>query len=208
MAEEKVIKAEKREATGTGESRRLRHAGRIPAVVYGTDGNQSLSLDQHQFTLMIRDYGSNFIGDLVVDGGAVQKVLVKDVQYHPFNGNILHVDFVAISMDEMLQVSLPIELVGEAAGVVAGGVMEQVLSEVEIECLPGNMVETIELDVSEMQVGDTMTVGDITMPEGVRSAGDPSRVVVAVAAPRVAAKTAAEEEAEAAEGESEEKAEE
>lgn len=206
MAEEKVIKAEKREKTGTGESRRLRHAGRIPAVVYGSGENQSLTLDRHQFTLMIRDHGSNFIGDLIVDGAPVQKVLVKDVQYHPFNGDILHVDFVAVSMDEMLQVSLPIELVGEAAGVAAGGVMEQVLNEVEIECLPGNMVETIALDVSDMQIGDTLTVGDIKMPEGVKGVGDPDLVVVSVAPPRVKAKPAGEEAAEgAAEGAAEEK---
>ena len=195
MAEVKVIKAEKRETSGTGEARRMRHAGKIPAVVYGSDGVESLALDTHEFTLMIRDYGSNFIGDLVIDGAAPKKVLVKDVQYHPSRGDILHADFVSVSMTEKLQVSLPVALVGEAAGVVAGGVMEQILSELEIECLPGNMIEHVEVDVSEMQIGDNLTVGDITLPEGVTTSADADLVIVAVSAPRVqAAKADAEEE--------------
>jgi len=202
MAEEKVIKAEKRETTGTGEARRLRHAGKIPAVVYGADGAQSLTLDTHEFTLMIRDYGSNFIGDLVVDGAPLQKVLVKDVQYHPYRGDILHADFVAVSMTEMLQVSLPVQLVGEAAGVVAGGVMEQIMSDLEINCLPGNMVETIEVDVSALEIGDNLTVGDLQMPEGVTTEIDPTLIVVSISAPRVqAAKDDEESEEEAAAGE-------
>jgi large subunit ribosomal protein L25 len=204
MAEEKVINAEKWETKGTGEARRLRRDGKIPAVVYGTtDEPISITLDRHSFGLMVRDFGHNFIGDLAIDGAAQHKVLLKDIQYDPARGDILHADFVMVSMTETIQVSLPIEIVGEAAGVVAGGVLEQVLSELEVECLPGNMVETIALDVSEMEIGDTLMVGDIKMPEGVKNISDAELAVVSVAAPRVsAAKNDEEEEAAAGEAES------
>jgi large subunit ribosomal protein L25 len=200
MAEEKIIKAEKREATGTGEARRLRRAGKTPGVVYGDGDTLLVAMDSHEFGLMIRDFGSNFIGDLVIDGAASRKVLIKDVQHNPISGDIIHADFVAVSMTETIQVSLPIELHGEAAGVVTGGVMEQILSEMEIECLPGNMVESIIVDVSDMQIGDTLSVGDIKLAEGIKSVGDPDLVVVSIAAPRVIAKDEGEEEEAAAEG--------
>jgi large subunit ribosomal protein L25 len=192
MAEEKVIKAEKRETKGTGNARRLRHTGRTPAVVYGTGEPQSISLDTHSFGLMVRDFGQNFIGDLVIDGAAPQKVLVKDVQYSPDRGDILHADFISVSMTETIQVTLPIEISGDPVGVVSGGILEQILSEMEVECLPGNMVETIIVDVSELKIGDMLTVGDIKMPEGVKNLADDDLAVVSVAAPRVAA--AADEE--------------
>ncbi len=203
MAEEKVIKAEKRETKGTSNAKRLRHAGKTPAVIYGSEGNLSITLDSHEFTLMVRDFGSNFIGDMVVDGAAPQKVLVKDIQFDPLSGDILHADFISVSMTETLQVSLPIELHGESAGEIAGGVMEQILSEIEIECLPGNMVENIVVDVSALEIGENLHVRDIEMPEGVKAVGDLDLVVASVAAPRVIAKDEeeAEGEAEAAEAE-------
>jgi len=186
MAEEKIIEAVKRDTKGTGNARRLRRTGKTPAVVYGTGGTESIALDTHSFGLMIRDFGSNFIGDLVVDGGEVQKVLVKDVQYSPARGDIIHADFVSVSMTETIQVTLPIEISGEPAGVVGGGVLDQILAEVEIECLPGNIVENIVVDVSAMEIGDTLMVGDIEMPDGVRNLTDVELAVVSVAAPRVA----------------------
>jgi large subunit ribosomal protein L25 len=194
MAEEKIIEAVKRETKGTGNARRLRRTGKTPAVVYGTGEPQSISLDAHSFGLMIRDFGSNFIGDLVVDGGEVQKVLVKDVQYSPARGEIIHADFISVSMTETIQVTLPIELSGEPAGVVGGGVLDQILAEVEIECLPGNIVENIVVDVSAMEIGDTLMVGDIEMPEGVKNLTDVELAVVSVAAPRVADAAADDEE--------------
>jgi large subunit ribosomal protein L25 len=199
MAEEKIIKAEKRDTKGTSEARRLRREGRIPGIVYGATGEPvSISLNRHTFGLMVRDFGHNFIGDLEIAGEATQKVLLKDIQYEPARGDILHADFVAVSMTETIQVSLPIEIVGEAAGVVAGGVLEQVLSEMEVECLPGNMVETIALDVSAMEIGDTLMVGDIQMPEGVKNISDVELAVVSIAAPRVSATKSEDEDAAAA----------
>ena len=199
MAEEMVIKAVKRNADGTGAARRLRHAGQIPAVVYGNTAPQSIQVDGHDFDLLLQRHGQNFVADLVVDDGASVKVFLKDVQHHPISGNIIHADFMSISMTETLEVSLPVELVGEPAGVVLGGLLEQLVSEIEISCLPSALVEVLEVDVSELNIGDHLTVGMIPLPAGVTAVTDAEVAVASVTAARVQDE---EEEAEdgAAEG--------
>ncbi len=195
MAEEKIINAVKRDTKGTSNARRLRVLGSIPAVVYGAVENQSIALDTHTFGLMVRDFGQNFVGDLIIDGAEAQKVLLKDIQYEPARGTILHADFVAISMADKLQVSLPIKISGEAAGAIAGGILEQILAEIEIECLPSDMVETIVVDVTELEIGSSVHVSDMKMPEGVVVLSDGALAVVQVSAPRVLADEEETEEA-------------
>jgi large subunit ribosomal protein L25 len=190
MADDIIVKAIKREAKGSGTARRLRNAGQIPAVVYGNTENLSIQLDGHDFGLLLRDRGQNFVADLDVEGDAKQKVLLKDVQYNPISSNIMHADFVSISMTEALQVSLPVELLGEPAGVVAGGLLEQLISEVEIECLPGDMIEKISVDVSALEVGDHLTVSDLPLSAGVTMLTDADVAVANVGAPRVQDDTA------------------
>ena len=192
MVEEVIVKAVNRVADGTGAARRLRHAGDIPAVVYGNTEPKSIQLNIHDFELLLRDHGHNFIADLAVEGEASQKVLLKALQYHPVSGVIIHADFVSISMTESLHVSLPIELLGVPAGAAVGGSLEQLVSEIEVACLPGDMVESICVDVSAMQIGDHMTVGDIELPKGVTVLTDPAVAVASVAAPRVEAEADAD----------------
>ncbi len=200
MVEEVIVKAVNRVADGTGAARRLRHAGDIPAVVYGNTEPKSIQLNIHDFELLLRDHGHNFIADLAVEGEASQKVLLKALQYHPVSGVIIHADFVSISMTESLHVSLPIELLGEPAGAAGGGSLEQLVSEIEVACLPGDMVESICVDVSAMQIGDHMTVGDIELPKGITVLTDAAVAVASVAAPRVEADADAEGAAAPAEG--------
>jgi large subunit ribosomal protein L25 len=190
MADDIIVKAIKREAKGSGTARRLRNAGQIPAVVYGNTENLSIQLDGHDFGLLLRDRGQNFVADLDVEGDAKQKVLLKDVQYNPISSNIMHADFVSISMTEALHVSLPVELLGEPAGVVAGGLLEQLISEVEIECLPGDMIEKISVDVSALEIGDHLTVSDLPLSAGVTMLTDADVAVANVGAPRVQDDTA------------------
>ncbi len=190
MADDIIVKAIKREAKGSGTARRLRNAGQIPAVVYGNAENLSIQLDGHDFGLLLRDRGQHFVADLDVEGDAKQKVLLKDVQYNPISSNIMHADFVSISMTEALQVSLPVELLGEPAGVVAGGLLEQLISEVEIECLPGDMIEKISVDVSTLEIGDHLTVSDLPLSAGVTMLTDADVAVANVGAPRVQDDTA------------------
>ncbi len=201
MAEEKIINAVKRDADGTSAARRLRVSGKIPAVVYGAVENQSVALDAHKFGLLVRDFGHNFVGDLVIDGAVAQKVLLKDLQYAPASGAILHADLVAISMTDKLQVSLPIEVIGDAPGVTAGGMMEQILAELEIECLPADMVENIVVNIDGMEIGDSISIGDLKMPEGVVSLAEDSELtVVSIAAPRKVEDEEGEEGGEGGEG--------
>lgn len=203
MVEEMVVKAVKRVAGGTGEARRLRHAGQIPAVVYGNTEPQSIQLDAHDFELMLQHHGQNFVADLNVEGEKPLKVLLKDLQHHPISGAIIHADFVSISMTETLQVSLPVELVGDPAGVTEGGTLEQLVSEIEVSCLPADMVECITVDVSGLGIGDHLTVGDITLPKGLEGLTDPEVAVASVAAPRILTAEETEEDKAAADAEGE-----
>ena len=201
MAKEMVVKAVKREAQGSGAARRVRSMGQIPAVVYGDSDPQSIQLDGHDFEMLLRDHGQNFVADLNIEGEKLsRKVLLKDVQHDPRRGDIVHADFIAISMTQLLQVSLPVELTGEPAGAVEGGILEQLISEIEVECLPGDMVETIEVDVSALKIGDHLTVAELKLPTGLTAVTEAEVAVASVAAPRVEEEAGAESE-EAAEGE-------
>ena len=201
MVEEVIVKAVNRVVGGTGAARRLRHAGDIPAVVYGSTEPKSIQINAHDFEMLLRDHGQNFIADLAVEGEASQKVLLKALQHNPISGVIIHADFVSISMTESLHVSLPVELVGEPKGAIGGGTLEQLVSEIEVACLPGDMVESISVDVSPLQIGDHMTVGDIQLPKGVTALTDASVAVASVAPPRVEADADAGAEGAATAGE-------
>jgi large subunit ribosomal protein L25 len=201
MADEIVIKAVKRDAQGTGAARRLRGAGQIPAIVYGDTDPLALAVDAHDFGLMVQHHGQNFVSDLVVDDAKPIKVMPKELQHDPMSGNIIHVDFIAISMTKKIQVSLPVELIGDAAGVTAGGVLEQLVSDIEVECLPTDMVESIPVDVTELNIGDHLSAGNLAMPAGLTLLADPELAVASVAAPRVESAAEESEEGEVAEGE-------
>ncbi len=201
MAEEMIVNAVKRETKGSGAARRLRNIGQVPAIIYGDTEPVNIQVDAHVFGLMLRDHGQNFVADLRIEGEEnPRKVLLKDVQFDPRRGEILHADFIAISMTKLLQVNLPIELVGEPVGAVAGGTLEQLISEIEVECLPGDMVENITVDVSALKIGDHLSVSDLPMPEGLTAVTEADVAVAAVAAPRVEEEPEAEG-AEVAEGE-------
>lgn len=190
-----VVRARPRAERGKGGARRLRREGRIPAVVYGQgQPPQNIEINEHDFVQLLRHHVSeHMILDLELESGPARKVLLKDIQHHPVTGRILHVDFHEISMTKKLRVSLPIHLVGEPEGVVhQGGVLEHLLREVEVECLPTDLMERVEVDVTRLRIGDTLTVADIPL--------DPARYVVltprdvaiaAVAAPRVEEEVAA-----------------
>jgi large subunit ribosomal protein L25 len=204
MADQLVVKAVKREAQGSGEARRIRSAGQIPAVVYGDGDPQNIKLNGHDFEMLLRDHGQNFVADLDIEGEkSARKVLLKDVQHDPRRGDITHADFIGISMTQVLQVSLPLELLGEPAGAVEGGMLEQLVSEIEVECLPGDMVESITVDVSALAIGDHLTVGDLTLPAGLKAVTEAEVAIASVAAPRVEEepKAEGEEGAEGVEGE-------
>jgi large subunit ribosomal protein L25 len=166
MAKGIAVSAEQRSANGTTGSRRLRRSGVVPAVVYG-DGKPGLSiqLDRHQFEkTMGRHLDEHPILDLDVKGVGAKKVLLQDVQYHPLSGLVIHVDFHEVSMTKKLRVEMAIRLVGEAHGVTQqGGVLEHLLRVVMIECLPTDILEHVDVDVSGLSIGQSLNVRNIVL---------------------------------------------
>ncbi|MGY1459650.1 MULTISPECIES: 50S ribosomal protein L25/general stress protein Ctc [unclassified Luteimonas] len=165
------ITAASRKDEGKGASRRLRHAGKVPAVVYGGDSApQSIQLDQEKtWVASQHEWFYSSIMDLEVDG-KVQRVLLRDMQRHPYRQLIMHLDFQRVSENVAIRVNVPLHLVNaetSPAGKTAGVVLTQELNEVEVTCLPGKLPESIEVDLANMQMGDTVHLSDLVMPEGV-----------------------------------------
>ena len=164
-AQVEVVEAQTRpdSSRGKNEARRLRVSGRVPAVVYGAKKNTiAVSLDPKVISrILASDTGHNTIFDLQV-GDEKTKAMIVDWQFEPIRGGILHIDLKRIAMDVKMRVMVPIHLVGEAAGVkTQGGIMDQVLREVEIECLPGDIPSHIDADVSELVFGTVLRVKDL-----------------------------------------------
>jgi large subunit ribosomal protein L25 len=170
-------------------SNKLRSTGRVPAVIYGKQLAQSQSLEivsRDMETLIHHSASENLLVDLTVDGDAkpLRLVLVQEVQHHPLSGKILHVDFHEVAENEKVTIQVPVETKGEAAGVkTGGGVLEHVLFKLRIRALPRDIPETIVIDVSSLEIGKAIHIGDIVPPAGVEILGDKKISVVAVAAP-------------------------
>jgi large subunit ribosomal protein L25 len=171
MADQHIISAESRKDEGKGASRRLRHAGFIPAVVYGgSDAPQSIQL-QHEKTWLAsqHEWFYSSILDLEIDG-KIQKALLRDMQRHPYKQIIMHLDFQRVDENKVLRTAVPLHFINEEkspAGKSAEVVVTHELNEVVIECLPKDLPEFLELDLVELKVGDILHLSDIKLPEGV-----------------------------------------
>lgn len=185
MADQVTLAAEAREGRGKGEARRLRRAGRVPAVAYGTDLQPNpISVDALDLYHALRtEAGLNAIIRLEVDGDD-HLTLARELQRHPVRRDILHVDFVAIDRRRKVTVDVPLHLTGEAPGADEGGVVDQVQFQVAIEVLPLEVPDELTLDISDMQIGDVKRLGDIDVPEGVELLADPEATVVSVYVPQ------------------------
>jgi large subunit ribosomal protein L25 len=202
MATQVVLSANSRANAGSGHARRIRRTGKLPGIMYGGgDAPTLIEMDEHILSQLLRQHASDRIMvDVTLDGGDVRRVLIKDVQHHPLSGRLLHVDLHAVSMTEILRVEVPIELRGEPTGVtLQGGVLEHLAREVEIECLPSDIPESLVADVSGLKIGDSLTFQDLPLdPDKHVLVSDPDIAVAIVNAPRVA--DADEEEGEGEEG--------
>jgi large subunit ribosomal protein L25 len=174
-----LLEAQPRNAGTKNDARRVRRDGKIPAVVYGA-GKQALtvSVDPRQVSRILHsETGHNTVFDLAVDGERT-KAMIVDWQYEPIKGSLLHIDLKRIAMDQKLRVNVPIELVGEPAGVKQqGGILEQITREVEVECLPGDIPNAIELDVSELVFGTVLRVSDLPKNDKLKYLTDPEQPV-------------------------------
>src|ERR687885_14095 len=183
------LTANRRDVTGKA-ARRLRHQGRLPAVVYGhRTVASSIELDARDFERVFARTGRTQLIDLVVDGGRPHKVLVKEVQVSPRRNTTVHVDFHQVSLREKLQVDVPVVVVGEAEPVRMGDAdVLQVLHNVRVECLPNDIPEAVEVDVSGLDHVDAgVRVAELELPREVTAVTDPEELVVKLAARRVAA---------------------
>ncbi len=199
--------AEKREGTGKGVARKLRAGGRVPAVLYGKGvDSTAVSVDAKDLYHVLHSGGTNVLLDLVVDGSS-HLALARDVKRDHIHGRFVHVDFLQVSRTETIALSVPIRPVGESVGIKAGGVLEHHLWELQVDCLPGNVPEAIEADITELMVGDSLKVSDLVVPDGVTVLSPPDESVLAVVQPqaREVEELAVEElEGEAAEAAAEE----
>jgi len=185
--EEVKIKALVREERGTSKSRALRREGLIPAVVYGKGENLLLKIDRKGLKyLRQHHFSENVIFSLEVDregeSGGIP-VLLKDYQLGPLTEKIIHLDFIKVSMEEKVSVEVPVEIKGEAKGVKeGGGVLEHLLWQVKVECLPKDIPESIIVDVSDLEIGDSLHVEDLNAADGVKVITSAKDVVVALTA--------------------------
>jgi large subunit ribosomal protein L25 len=206
MAKQVKLSARPRADVGRNSVKHLRTRGVIPAVVYGhKDKPSNLEIEQREIAaLLSHAVGENILVELVIaDGSAVSNKLslIQEVQHHPVRGDILHVDFLEVAMDELLHTEVPIESFGEADGVKNfGGLLEQSLRSLHIECLPKDLPEIIRIDVSTLGLNQSIHVRDITLPAGVKATSDADLTVFIVAEPKVEAEPTAADAADAAKG--------
>lgn len=198
MASSVLLKASSRQMAGRNQVKKLRTQGRVPAVFYGKKTHATnLEIDARELNLLIQHAtGENLVVDLEVEqeGSKVKKLaLLQDVQHDPLSGNILHVDLHEIAADEKIKAQVVVEATGEAVGVKTyGGILEHILRELQVECLPKDLPDCITVDVSHLNVGETLHVGDIALPDGVQVLNSKDLVVFSVAAPAVEEKAAEE----------------
>jgi large subunit ribosomal protein L25 len=214
-----ALQIEIRSDVGKGVARKLRAAGRIPGVVYGrTTGTVPVTLDPMLLrrVLLRSEAGLNTLFELQVAGGGElhgKPVLVRELQRDPVNGGYLHADLLAVDLLQRIQVSVPIHVTGKAHGVELGGILDHSLRELELFCLPTAIPKEVTVDVSTLEVGQSLHVRDLVLPEGVELRSDPDLSVVSVVVPAAevtptpaeAAPAEGEAAAAPAEGEGEEK---
>jgi large subunit ribosomal protein L25 len=182
--QEKNVEGKLRQGGSKNEARRLRQTGMIPAVVYGAgQDSKTIAVDPKQMTRILNsESGHNTIFDLSLEGSSA-KVMIVDWQFEPIKSALLHVDLKRIAMDKVLRVKVPITMKGEAPGVkVQGGILEQILREVEIECLPGDIPSHIDADVSQLNFGDAIRVSDLPHAGKLKFLTEESQIVTHVVA--------------------------
>jgi large subunit ribosomal protein L25 len=202
MAKKQSLKAALRARTGSGRLNQMRREGWLPSVIYGRGTeNQNLKVDAKTFSEMLAKSSSeNFLVNLDIEGAGTRLAFLQAVHHDPLSGKPLHADFLSIKEDTEITAHIPAKLVGESVGVKAGGLIEQYLHTVEITCLPKDLPETLEFDVTHLGENDSLHISDVTFPDGVRTTHAPEVVIAHVgkqgSGEEAAAEAAGAEEAE------------
>lgn len=200
--EQVLIKADRRSGTGKGVARKARASGRIPAVLYGGGVDPvSITISSKDWDTITRRMKRNVILDMEIHGGASvenRPVMVKEVQRNGLGTQIMHIDFLQVSMEKMVEVEVPIHLTGKSKGEILGGVIDVHLRSIKVECLPGQIPEEIVINMTELDIGDSVHVSDISLP-GVKLIEHGDVAILSVVPPTVEEKRGAATEEFAAE---------
>ncbi|MCX8109803.1 MAG: 50S ribosomal protein L25 [Syntrophorhabdaceae bacterium] len=197
--EEMFIKADIRKGSGKSITRKLRNQGNIPAIIYGRDiETQMLSVSVREWKRLSKYLKRNTILRMQIKKNGDTKempVMVKEIQHHPYKDNILHIDFLHVSMERKIEVEVPVHLVGQAKGLINNGIVEQHLRTIVVECMPGQIPDRIDVDVTDLDIGDSIHISDISYP-GLRFLENPEIAIVTVIPPESEEKAVTEEGAE------------
>jgi large subunit ribosomal protein L25 len=184
------IQVEARDKQRKRDARRLLRDGKIPAILYGPKMTTvTLALDKKEFSRRVAGLqGSHLVRLKSASATLAEKVaLVKDMQFHPISGEVIHADFYEVDLSAKIQVHVPLHFVGKAVGIVNGGVLQPILREIEVECLPLDIPEFFNVDVTALDIGDSVHIEDLQMPDGVVSVAEDNLALVAVVPPTVEA---------------------
>ena len=184
------IQVEARDKQRKRDARRLLRDGKIPAILYGPKMTSvTLALDKKEFSRRVAGLqGSHLVRLKSASATLAEKVaLVKDMQFHPISGDVIHADFYEVDLSAKIQVHVPLHFVGKAVGIVNGGILQPILREIEVECLPLDIPEFFNVDVTALDIGDSVHIEELQMPEGVVSVAEDNLALVAVVPPTVEA---------------------
>src|SRR4051795_3615749 len=186
MAKQVKLSAQRRTALGRSAVRKLKATGAVPAVIYGAKNEpEPLQVSKREINAVLAHAsGENILVEIEMEGVANRLAMVQEVQHAPLGGDVLHVDFHAVSMDEMIEADVPLEPVGTPNGVKNfGGLLEQNLRSLSIECLPRDLPDIIRVDVSALNIGDSIHVREIQLPAGVTAKSQADLTAISVVAP-------------------------
>lgn len=181
--------ATRRDSAGKGSSHRLRREGKIPAVAYGRSlppvhvaiGPKSL------LGVLGSEHGQNAVVELSVEGGSTLTVMVRDYSYHPVSRELLHADFVEVKLDQPVDVEIPFHCVGKSKGIAAGGILQVIFRRIPVRCLPEKIPVSVEADITELDMGESLKASSLRLPEGVRVRLPEDQTVAVINAPETAA---------------------
>jgi large subunit ribosomal protein L25 len=180
---EHVLDIELRKDTGKEAAHRVRRQGYIPAVLYGFKGSKVLSVKALEFERIFEEIGEHSIINLNIENKEKAEVIVKDFQLDPVTREIIHIDFLEFERGKVLRTEVPINVIGTAVGVKKGGILETFMRDIEIECLPRDIPAAIEVNVTDMEIGDSLHARDITVEDKIKILTNPDQVVLTIGTP-------------------------
>ena len=197
-----VLSGKIREKTGKVATKEVRRNGEIPAVLYGLKDNLSFSVCPDNLKDILTAKGQNALIDLNLEGNKKRKVILKEFQSHPLKERWVHVDFLEVDVTKTVKVSVNVHLIGKSAGEKMGGLVNQVLKSIHVECLPVDIPQSVDLDVTAVELGQVLHVSDLSLPDKIKILHQPNEVILSVQLEKVKEEETTEDE-ELAEGETE-----